>query len=756
MTATFAQSGDTRRDGAIALAACAATGLDLRGGSSGKAALRRTVGPKLKDESLGVALRFLDECAPLEKAVKDIDAAAVRVVQGCVEVQYELSRVEAEATAYLEVEEQLQREIGAIRDRRDAVSEFVQAVTFNDEQRLSLTRPLDGAALAAAASLGETQVSQSPTASAMEAHLPVVEAAEAFLVSLAAVNHMRKRCWAGQEAGMVAAASQQDSALAELETQAAMTAFNAVKDAAPGMSRNFSAGSRAGVALRGLVTALAVNSELLQACVEVVTACRKRALTRLLVRSLARGEQQLRSGSRQGTAVFGSGAESSGGGGGVGDLAMAGMLGEGSQMVVSSGLAAADGSSAAEGVAADLPDVLVVDVEMGPAAASGLLAWCHQGLAAERETMLSLFGGLRSDEPAPAADPAATTAAAGVAETTSRTSPSVFDELQIVSTVANGLSSPVRVRLEQIVERCPMSDPKALFAVSDVTAFFAVVISRITGSASGLPGTLATTAGVARARFLEAVAAWASRSVGGIPRLPASLSAPDAVTSTAAGLAALCRLPEASMSGQDAGEALGVSAALVPASADAIASAALEPIIKAVNSCGNGMGVTEHALWMANALDSLVSAVKGVPGVASVVSDLVAQRSYHTDTVVQAMINSTLSSCGLLGLLRAAESHDPSATDAAPLSSQPAFADTAAVRDAVSRFVAHCTALPAGSAAHLDNPRLRAEVRAAVSAVLVAAYETLATAIADPRNRFTGDAASLLPHTVADFRTLVE
>ncbi|KAA0173161.1 hypothetical protein FNF27_05385 [Cafeteria roenbergensis] len=794
--------GSVEENGEAALAAAAASGVDLRAGGGGKASLRRTLGPRLKERSVDVAMRFLEACAPLEEAVLGLERASARVSQGCAAAQLELARVEREAAGFLAAEGRVSSQVAAVRSRREAVEEAVRDLGLPAKHEAALLVPLNGHALgraAAAAAAAESGSGRPAAGLPTDPADTAVADAEAFLEAAAALGGLRERCRERMGGPVHTAAVQLDEDLASRQAAAAMAAFEAVKAAAPSMTGGFAANCRAGRALGGLVRSLGRQEALLRACREVVAGARRRAVARAFVKALARGQTAAAaagagtgSGSRDSVGLAGAqGGDSLSSS--VGDIGLAGVLGQDGRLTVSAGDGAEDGADGAGG-AGGPSSVLAVDMDDGAMACGALLAWTHQAVVAEAEGMTALFGADDSEEAgaggagsktspaadsasdasgasgaaaaaaAPASPPPAGTAAAPAAGTPSpapRAAAAESGGKGLVARIAAGLCGPLRIRLDQIIGRIGLDDPAGVFAAFDLVAFYASLTGRLLGDDTPLPAALRDCAAEAAGKFKEAVAAWGHREADAIPALPAGLSCPMQVHAAATAIARLAELPSGAMSaGAVAGAMAPGLAAPSRASGDGcalptagdIVDAAVEPLLAAARQRAGAMRTADGAVWLANVSDAVVSPLRAVDGAQGRVARLVAELSFHMDTVVREEANSALARCGCLALLRVVESHDP-ASAGQPLSAV-AGASASEVALAARGLADVATAVTLGTARQLESPKLRSQARSGVESVLVAAFEALAEAVADPRNGYEGG-AGLLPLSAEALRALV-
>ncbi|KAA0155210.1 hypothetical protein FNF29_01960 [Cafeteria roenbergensis] len=734
--------GSVEENGEAALAAAAASGVDLRAGGGGKASLRRTLGPRLKERSVDVAMRFLEACAPLEEAVLGLERASARVSQGCAAAQLELARVEREAAGFLAAEGRVSSQVAAVRSRREAVEEAVRDLGLPAKHEAALLVPLNGHALgraAAAAAAAESGSGRPAAGLPTDPADTAVADAEAFLEAAAALGGLRERCRERMGGPVHTAAVQLDEDLASRQAAAAMAAFEAVKAAAPSMTGGFAANCRAGRALGGLVRSLGRQEALLRACREVVAGARRRAVARAFVKALARGQTAAAaagagtgSGSRDSVGLAGAqGGDSLSSS--VGDIGLAGVLGQDGRLTVSAGDGAEDGADGAGG-AGGPSSVLAVDMDDGAMACGALLAWTHQAVVAEAEGMTALFG---ADDTAES------------------------DGKGLVARIAAGLCGPLRIRLDQIIGRIGLDDPAGVFAAFDLVAFYASLTGRLLGDDTPLPAALRDCAAEAAGKFKEAVAAWGHREADAIPALPAGLSCPMQVHAAATAIARLAELPSGAMSaGAVAGAMAPGLAAPSRASGDGcalptagdIVDAAVEPLLAAARQRAGAMRTADGAVWLANVSDAVVSPLRAVDGAQGRVARLVAELSFHMDTVVREEANSALARCGCLALLRVVESHDP-ASAGQPLSAV-AGASASEVALAARGLADVATAVTLGTARQLESPKLRSQARSGVESVLVAAFEALAEAVADPRNGYEGG-AGLLPLSAEALRALV-
>jgi hypothetical protein len=272
------QTGDLEADGAAALHAALQHGFDLSGTLSSSSSLRRNLGPKLRNETVSVARRFLAELAPLEESLAGVTAAADRIDRGCQEATASLAAIEKEAFAYLSTEAKLRGELEQLHLRRTAIEKFLAEHRVSPEQVEALTRPIDGK------DLGLSAVAD-PLSSSDGSRWAAQSAAE-LVGAFEELSRARAKCAGLFGTALHGPATELYDEMSRLVESALLHIFEIVRETCSVLAKGYVTGSRGSLALRGMMQILKSRPALYSACEEAVAMTRRRHIARSFVRSM--------------------------------------------------------------------------------------------------------------------------------------------------------------------------------------------------------------------------------------------------------------------------------------------------------------------------------------------------------------------------------------------------------------------------------------------------------------------------------------
>ena len=410
---------------------------------------------------------------------------------------------------------------------------------------------------------------------------------------------------------------------------------------------------------------------------------------------------------------------------------------------------------------------------------SDLCAWVHLHCAEETEAFAGIFKEAALSATAAAAASAASSAAAvavskaaeggqqgeqqgeqqqgeqqKAAESAGELS-TLFTCAEMVTSVCDGLSRPLSLRIEQVIISASTTLPIA-FRLSDVIAYYVHTLRALLSPASALLAGLVGVHERCVSRVEELLALQTRRLREATPAYPSSLSLTPMVSDTVALLEDVLLASTFSLLPSSAGSAGAEGGASTPTPTPTPALRALDvahvldtlidPLLESARYSAQGLRLLDTATFMCNQVCVLQHALAPFAVSSRVVQRLAAELSAYEESMVQALSEEVLSDAGLLAKLSALRSAAPGAR----------VADLPGLRLSELRSV--CSALvaevsgggggggggggPLSAFDRIDNPRVRSRLRRDASQLLLEAFTFLRRVVADPASGYGGEAGA--------------
>lgn len=378
-----------------------------------------------------------------------------------------------------------------------------------------------------------------------------------------------------------------------------------------------------------------------------------------------------------------------------------------------------------------------------------MLAWTHLATAEEREMLAYLLPPHEAEQGGvPETKDAGEPAAAAVGGSTAPSPAS------LLTVIVDGISKPLRVRIEQMVTSQAMSSSLiTLFRVLDLLAFYTARFhDMVDHDASALVAALRACFDRTLSVFRDACAATSARIRASTLALPHDLTPSSLTTGTLTLADELLKAGDKCM--YAGGDAAGI---VLPPVTDAL-TALLEPLLAACRASAEGLRLTDTATYMLNNLAALHAVLaSSSPAAAPWVHRLASEMNSWEESLVQAAANDMLAACGMLAKLAAVKAASD-ASSSGVLASTPGVTPDE-LRPVINAFLASL-ASPAYVTLYdrVQNARVRSRVRRDTGAVLAAAYARLYDAVTSPRAGYTAlcDVTAMLRQTPAQVALLAD
>ena len=318
----------------------------------------------------------------------------------------------------------------------------------------------------------------------------------------------------------------------------------------------------------------------------------------------------------------------------------------------------------------------------------------------------------------------------------------LFTCAEMVTSVCDGLSRPLSLRIEQVIISASTTLPIA-FRLSDVIAYYVHTLRALLSPTSALLAGLVGVHERCVSRVEELLALATRRLREATPAYPSSLSLTPMVADTVALLEDVLLASTFSLlpSGAGAGAEMGGDA-LRALDVAHVLDTLIDPLLESARYSAQGLRLLDTATFMCNQVCVLQHALAPFAVSSRVVQRLAAELSAYEESMVQALSEEVLSDAGLLAKLSALRS----AAAGARLADLPGLR-LSELRSVCSALVAEVSGSGGGGGPlsafdRIDNPRVRSRLRRDASQLLLEAFTFLRRVVADPASGYGGEAGA--------------